>query len=71
MRKEERLYVNDGMYGAFWELRFKGHVRYTAQACCGGTRLDGNLRPYRLFGSTCDSSDEVVAISSASCIPPT
>ena len=32
LRKEDRLYLNDGMYGAFWELRFKGHVRYPARA---------------------------------------
>ncbi len=59
LRKEDRLYLNDGMYGAFWELRFKGHVRYPAQAYRGAARLDGRLRSYRLFGPTCDSSDEL------------
>lgn len=59
LRKEDRLYLNDGMYGAFWELRFKGHVRYPARAYRGHQLLAGNLRSFRLFGPTCDSSDEM------------
>ena len=59
LRKENRLYLNDGMYGAFWELRFKGHVRYPAQAYRGHAPLRGKLRSFRLFGPTCDSSDEM------------
>jgi ornithine decarboxylase len=27
LKKEGRLYLNDGMYGIFWELRFRGHER--------------------------------------------
>jgi len=59
LRKEDRLYLNDGMYGAFWELRFKGHVRYPARALRGCEPLDGNLHSFRLFGPTCDSSDKM------------
>jgi len=59
LRKEDRLYLNDGMYGAFWELRFKGHVRYPAYAWRGHEPLTGNLHSFRLFGPTCDSSDEM------------
>lgn len=59
LRKENRLYLNDGMYGAFWELRFKGHVRYPASAYRGHEPLDGSLHSFRLFGPTCDSSDEM------------
>lgn len=59
LRKENRLYLNDGMYGAFWELRFKGHVRYPARAYRGHEPLVGNLHSFRLFGPTCDSSDEM------------
>ena len=59
LRKENRLYLNDGMYGAFWELRFKGHVRYPARAYRGDEPLDGNPHSFRLFGPTCDSSDEM------------
>ena len=59
LRKEDRLYLNDGMYGAFWELRFKGHVRYPARTYREATPLGGKLRSFRLFGPTCDSSDEL------------
>ncbi|MDJ0710889.1 MAG: hypothetical protein QNJ14_10880 [Woeseiaceae bacterium] len=59
LRKEDRLYLNDGMYGAFWELRFRGHVRYPAIGYRGAERLGGRLRSFRLFGPTCDSSDEM------------
>ena len=59
LRKEDRLYLNDGMYGAFWELRFKGHVRYPARALRGSEPLSGNLHSFRLFGPTCDSSDNM------------
>lgn len=59
LRKEDRLYLNDDMYGAFWELRFKGHVRYPARAYRGHKPLTGNLQSFRLFGPTCDSSDEM------------
>ena len=59
LRKDNRLYLNDGMYGAFWELRFKGHVRYPARAYRDGAPLAGKLRSFRLFGPTCDSSDEM------------
>ena len=31
-RRDDRLYLNDGMYGIFWELRFKGHQRFAVRA---------------------------------------
>ncbi len=61
LRKGDRLYLNDGMYGAFWELRFKGHLRYPARTYRGPGPLDGEAMPFRLFGPTCDSSDEMPA----------
>ena len=45
------------MYGAFWELRFKGHVRYAARAFRDGGPLNGASQAFQLFGPTCDSSD--------------
>ena len=59
LRKEDRLYLNDGMYGAFWELRFKAHLRYAAHCYRGDAPRKGNLQSFRLFGPTCDSSDEM------------
>jgi ornithine decarboxylase len=60
-RRDDRLYLNDGMYGIFWELRFKGHQRFAAQAWRGGRKLVGDTRPFWLFGPTCDSSDRLPA----------
>ena len=57
LRKENRLYLNDGMYGAFWELRFRVHERYAARAYRGDTALAGDHQAFRLYGPTCDSSD--------------
>lgn len=58
-RRDDRLYLNDGMYGIFWELRFKGHQRFAVRAWRGGRNLVGGDRPFWLFGPTCDSSDRL------------
>jgi ornithine decarboxylase len=57
LRKEERVYLNDGMYGIFWELRFKGHDRFPVRAFRNGEVLTGETKPFHLFGPTCDSTD--------------
>lgn len=61
LKKEDRLYLNDGMYGAFWELRFKMHRQYASRCFRGSTLLQGDTRRFRLLGPTCDSSDELPA----------
>ncbi|MDH4049773.1 MAG: type III PLP-dependent enzyme [Gammaproteobacteria bacterium] len=58
MRKEgDRLFINDGMYGIFWELRCGGHESFPARVFRDGTLLSGNERSFRLYGPTCDSID--------------
>lgn len=57
MRKDDRLFINDGLYGIFWELRLKGHDRYPALAYRGGRPLAGQKRDFRLYGPTCDNID--------------
>jgi ornithine decarboxylase len=57
LRKEQRLFLNDGMYGIFWELRFKGHDRFPVRCYRDGQPHAGALASFRLFGPTCDSSD--------------
>ena len=47
----------DGMYGIFWELRFKAHERYPVRAYRGASELQGSTASFRLFGPTCDGSD--------------
>jgi ornithine decarboxylase len=57
LRKDKRLYLNDGMYGIFWELRFRGHERYPARAYRDGHELGGAMSTFKLFGPTCDATD--------------
>jgi len=57
LRKEDRLFLNDGMYGVFWELRFRGHERFPVRCWRGGERHAGEMSRFRLYGPTCDSSD--------------
>lgn len=59
--KADRIYLNDGMYGVFWELRFKGHRGYPYRAFRNGRPLSGDTKAFRVFGPTCDSSDELPA----------
>ena len=61
LRKSDRIYLNDGLYGAFWELRFKSHLKYPHKVYRGGLPLSGETQTYRLFGPTCDSTDEFPA----------
>lgn len=61
LRKTDRVYLNDGMYGAFWELRFLGHLKYPCRAFRDGVAMTGETRSFRLFGPTCDSQDEMPA----------
>lgn len=57
LRKDDRLYLNDGMYGIFWELRFRGHDRYPARAFREGREHGGPVQSFKLFGPTCDATD--------------
>jgi ornithine decarboxylase len=57
LRKDRRIYINDGMYGAFWELRFNAHRRYPVRAFRDGKVFDGPMSSFTVFGPTCDASD--------------
>jgi ornithine decarboxylase len=57
LRKDRRLYVNDGMYGIFWELRFKAHKRFPVRARRDARPLEGPTAMFSLYGPTCDASD--------------
>lgn len=59
LRKDDRLYINDGMYGIFWELRFEAHKRYAARTFRDGEPLCGAMKFFTLYGPTCDSSDKL------------
>ncbi len=61
LRRDDRLYLNDGMYGIFWELRFREHDGYPFRVFRDGLPLQGGTLPFRLFGPTCDSTDVLPA----------
>jgi len=63
MRRGDRLYLNDGIYGSFDEQRFAGFdenypptaIRLDAKG--NAKPIQGEKRPFRAFGPTCDSAD--------------
>jgi ornithine decarboxylase len=63
MRRGDRLYLNDGIYGSFDEQRFAGFDEdYPPTAISLDTKgrakiLGGEKRPFRAYGPTCDSAD--------------
>ncbi len=59
LRKSDRLYLNDGMYGIFWELRFKWHLQFASRVFRNGQQLAGETKAFRVLGPTCDSTDEL------------
>ena len=63
MRRGDRLYLNDGIYGSFDEQRFAGFDEdyppsaVTLDARGKAKQLTGATRPFRAYGPTCDSAD--------------
>ncbi|MFV1998365.1 MAG: type III PLP-dependent enzyme, partial [Acidiferrobacterales bacterium] len=57
LRKDNRLYINDGMFGIFWVLRIDGHDRYPVQTYRDGKPLEGATMEFQINGPTCDSTD--------------
>jgi len=59
LRKDDRLYINDGMFGVFWELRYDEHDQYPVRVYRDGKELEGEDRSYSLYGPTCDGADKL------------
>ena len=57
LRKDDRLYLNDGMYGAFWDLRYDAQDRFPVRAYRDDALMTGDSESFRLYGPTCDSGD--------------
>jgi ornithine decarboxylase len=57
LRKDDRLFINDGMHGIFWELRFDEHDGFPVQSYRNGDLLSGEKMPFIINGPTCDSED--------------
>lgn len=56
LRKGDALYLNDGGYGALFDAAHEGLV-YPARLLRGKGGARRLLKPFRLFGPTCDSID--------------
>jgi ornithine decarboxylase len=63
LRKGDKLYINDGIYGSFDELTLPGwvadyHVRVIRMDGAGTARtMPAGHTPYRIYGPTCDTLD--------------
>ena len=57
LRKDNRVYINDGMYGVFWELRYKGHDRFPVRTYRNGKPQEGETMEFQINGPTCDCMD--------------
>jgi ornithine decarboxylase len=65
MRRGDRLYKKDGIYGSFDEQRFVSFdedyppTAITLDAKGKAKQLPGEKRPFRVYGPTCDSADKL------------
>ena len=57
LRKDNRLYINDGMHGVFWELRYAGHSGFPVRTFRDGQLHTGDKTAFTVNGPTCDSDD--------------
>lgn len=57
LRKNDALYINDGIYGALFDAGFPKLI-YPVQII-RPKRTRGNLTAYRFYGPTCDSLDQM------------
>ena len=57
LRKDSRLYLNDGMFGIFWVLRIDGPDRFPVRIYRDGKPHKGETMEFLINGPTCDSTD--------------
>jgi ornithine decarboxylase len=57
LRKDNRLYINDGMFGIFWVLRIDGPDRFPVRTYRDAKPLEGETIEFQVNGPTCDSTD--------------
>jgi ornithine decarboxylase len=57
LRKDDHLFINDGMFGVFWLLRIDGPDRFPVRAFRDAKPLVGETMEFQISGPTCDSTD--------------
>ena len=60
VRKDQRLYISDGIFGSLNELRHPQEMR-PARLLRPGRAHASELCPFKVFGPTCDSDDTLAA----------
>ncbi len=58
LRKDHRLYLNDGIYGSLAEM-FQSNLRMPVRLVRPGAASSASSQAFRLFGPTCDSLDVI------------
>jgi len=62
LRKNDRLFLNDGMFGVFWLLRIDGPDSFPVRAYRDGRPFEGETMEFQLHGPTCDSTDTLPGV---------
>ena len=57
LRKDDHLFINDGMFGVFWLLRIDGPDRFPVRTFRDGRPHEGGTMEFKISGPTCDSTD--------------
>lgn len=57
LRKDDHLFINDGMFGIFWLLRIDGPNGFPVRVYRDGQPLVGEMMDFKVSGPTCDSTD--------------
>ncbi|MCB1531952.1 MAG: type III PLP-dependent enzyme [Alphaproteobacteria bacterium] len=57
LRKDDMLYINDGVYGGLFDAAKWVGTRYPVSAISCDRAFDGSVQGFRLAGPTCDSLD--------------
>lgn len=57
LRKDDMLYINDGVYGGLFDAAKWVGTRYPVSAVSCDRAFDGPTKGFSLFGPTCDSLD--------------
>jgi ornithine decarboxylase len=58
LRRRDRIYLNEGLYGALADMKFVG-IDLPMRLVRPGGAPSARMAPFRLFGPTCDSYDSM------------
>ena len=61
LRKNNQIYLNDGIYGSFYEPNIAPEIRYPTRVYRKGGQPSDHSQEFNLYGPTCDSLDALSA----------